>query len=410
MFNAIAGRAGSFRKEGVSLVRLRVIFLFAMLLAVSACSVALEGRDEPADAGSESADDVDAMSDTEAATAQDDAPPSEPPTEPEPEPAAEPDTDVAVEAPPTTVRIAFGGDVHGEAQVGRLLGDGGNPLAALEPILAGADFTVVNLETAVGSSGSPTGKTYVFQASPALTDTLAAAGVDAVTVANNHALDFGTDALAETIALAEQSGLVVVGGGANAAEAYAPRYVDIGGIRVALVGLTRVIPVPDWAATDTRPGLASAYEPGLPQALAAIEEADAVADVVVVAVHWGLEGTACPAQQQTSLARAFVDAGADVVAGHHPHVLQGVQETGGALVAYSLGNFVWYASSEASRTTGVLMVEVGRDGVASWDFIPARIDDTGSPQPLAGEDGATITDLVAARSPDGPICASTDWP
>lgn len=319
----------------------------------------------------------------------------------------------AGDAQPRPLTVAFGGDVHGEPPVAGLLADGGNPLDGVAPTFQSADLTVVNLETAVGDAGAPADKQFTFQASEALVGALRDGGVDVVTVANNHALDYGVAGLEETIALAEGAGLGVVGAGRDATEAYAPHYADIDGRTVAVVGLTRVIPVPEWAATGERPGMASAYEPGLPDALAAIEEASERADWVVVAVHWGQERHPCPNEPQRDLARAFVDAGADVVAGHHPHVLQGVQQLDDAVVAYSLGNFVWYAKSDESGTTGVLTVELGGDEGASWAFEPAMIDDTGSPQPVAEADperAEEISALLADRSPGGDACADTDWP
>jgi poly-gamma-glutamate capsule biosynthesis protein CapA/YwtB (metallophosphatase superfamily) len=310
------------------------------------------------------------------------------------------------------ITIAIGGDVHAENQVAELLESGGNPLDGLGGTLRAADVAIVNLETAVGTSGTPAPKQFAFQAPATLLDALAAAGVDVVTLANNHALDYGVDGLLETIDRAEAAGLEVVGAGRDASEAYAPHYVDVEGRRVGIVGLTRVFPVPEWAASSDRPGMASAYEPGLPLAIAAIEEARRESDWVVVTVHWGQERAPCPDDVQTQLARTFVDAGADVVAGHHPHVLQGVQRVDDAVVAYSLGNFVWYASTEESRTTGVFTVELTEDAEPAWGLVPALIDDTGSPQPTVGDQAQSgrILGLVSDRSPGGAACAGTAWP
>lgn len=333
--------------------------------------------------------------------------PEEPPGDLPPE-ATTPATPAA-----RSLRLVFGGDVHGEPPVADLLAAGGNPLAAFTGVLADSDLAAVNLETAVGATGAPEDKSYVFQAPPALLDALVSAGVSAVSVANNHAGDHGSEGLAATIALARAAGLAVVGGGGDASEAYAPHIAEAGERTVALLGLTRVIPFPYWAATPGRPGVASVYDHALPDAVAAVAAARDQADVVVVSVHWGREGSPCPDETQTLIARALVTAGADVIVGHHPHVLQGVQELDGAIVAYSLGNLVWYAAGEATRATGLLSVEVPPDADPTWELLPALVTATGAPEPATADgtpSAAGIADLVRDRSPGGATCAHVDWP
>lgn len=301
------------------------------------------------------------------------------------------------------VTAAFAGDVHGEGRVASHLAAGGNPLAAVAPLLSGADLSVVNLETAVGHRGrAAPGKTYTFQAPPALVDAMAAAGVDVVNLANNHALDYGVEALLETIDRARAAGLAVVGAGRDGTEAYAPAIVRQGRRAVAVIGLSRVLP-PGWAAGPGRPGIASAYDTGA--AVRAVEAAAARADLVVVAVHWGAEGSFCPVDHQRDLAARLVAAGADVVAGHHPHVLQGIERRGEALVAHSLGNFVWYHSRSPSDRTGVWTVTLDGRGAVGDRFAPAVIGSTGGPVPVDGPLARAIRAQVRQRSPGGGICS-----
>jgi poly-gamma-glutamate synthesis protein (capsule biosynthesis protein) len=321
--------------------------------------------------------------------------------EPGPRPsAAERDLARRRHAPPVT--IAFGGDVHGEGSVRSHLLAGGNPLSEVAPLLRAADLAVVNLETAVGTSGRPEpGKTYTFQAPPVLLDALRAAGVDAVSLANNHALDYGTAALDETLRLSRRAGLAPVGAGGDAAAAYAPARFRANRREVAIVGLSRVLP-PGWAAGPGRAGLASAYD--IAAAEQAVRAAAAEADVVVVMIHWGVELAECPEGHQLDLARRLTAAGADVVAGHHPHVLQGIQRIGSSVVHHSLGNFVWYHNREPSRFTGVWTVEVDGRGAIGDRFAPAAIDAVGRPVPVGGDLAARIRGDVAARSPGGGRC------
>jgi poly-gamma-glutamate capsule biosynthesis protein CapA/YwtB (metallophosphatase superfamily) len=342
--------------------------------------------------------------------------------EPPPEPAAEgaaqtlpeggeretaqADADPAPQAPepPAPVRLAVAGDVHAEPPIEAVLARGDNPLEDVAALLRAADISVVNLETAVGSRGAPAPKQFTFQAPESLWPALVDGGVDVVNLANNHTLDYGTDALLETLDGARAHDLVAVGAGRDAEEAYAPALVEVGSTTVAVVGLSRVLPVVEWAATDRRAGLASAYDEDA--AAAAVRAAAALADHVVVAVHWGRELAECPDEVQRRLADRLVDAGADVVAGHHPHVLQGVEERDGALIAYSLGNFVWYARSEPSRTSGVLTVTLDADG-AQADFHPARIDGEGSPRLLEGAAADAVSEELTRLDPQGPRCAGT---
>lgn len=299
-----------------------------------------------------------------------------------------------------SVALAFGGDVHGEGVIATGLARGRNPLQPIAGLLSGADVAMVNLETPISTRGVPDAKTYTFRAPPALAPALAEAGVDVVSLANNHGLDYGVTAMLDTIAHAEAAGVRVVGAGRDAAEAYAPVVLERGGRRVAFLGLTRVLHTRAWEATATRPGLASAYDEGA--AVAAVREAAAVADDVVVMVHWGQELATCPDGVQRRLADLLVDAGADVVVGAHPHVLQGVDRRPDALVAFSLGNFVWYHDRAPSRFTGVLTAELPLQ--ASYGFEPAEIDGLGRPAPVSGALGGAIRADVAARSPGGGAC------
>lgn len=290
--------------------------------------------------------------------------------------------------PAGPITVALAGDVHAEDPIGEVLAAGANPLDGVTPIFAGADVTIVNLETAVGTGGVPQDKAYTFQAHPALLAALAAAGVDGVNLANNHTLDYGIEGLRQTIALAEDAGLAVVGAGESAAEAYAPHLVEVRGATVAVVGLTHVIPEASWAATHDRPGLASAYDHD--RAARAVAEAAEVADHVVVTVHWGEEGELCPNEDQRELAPALVAAGADVIAGHHPHRLQALTFPGDAAVGWSLGNFLWNPTSVAGRRTGVLLAEVSPDGGVAAEVAPVFIDDQGRPQPAERDHAGKI--------------------
>ena len=306
--------------------------------------------------------------------------------------------------------------MHFEGALESRLDDPATALAPVTGALAAADVAIVNLETSVGRGGQPApGKRYVFQAPPRAFAALASAGIDVATMANNHALDFGRAPLGGTfraIAAAADADppLAVVGLGRNVAEAFRPARIDVDGTTVATLGATvagtdpTADPTGQWAATDDEPGTADAIEPA--RLLRAVAEADRTADVVVVYLHWGVQGERCPSDAQRSLAADVVARGADVVVGSHTHRLQGDGRLGGGYVAYGLGNYAWYTQSAETATTGVLTLTVrpprqptGRARVTEAAWEPARIGADGLPTPVSRAESATFrADLADLRA------------
>lgn len=283
------------------------------------------------------------------------------------------------------VVLAFGGDVHFEGVLAtKLAASPSTVLAPIAPVLGRADLAVVNLETAVTDGGSASAKTFVFRAPPTAFAALRGGGVDVASMANNHGMDFGEAGLRDSLAAARRYRFPVVGIGRDDRQAYAPFRRTVNGQRIAVIGATQVLDdhlISAWTAGPRKPGLASAKE--VPRLLRAVREARRTSDTVVVFLHWGVELMECPTSDQRTLARQLTHAGADVVVGGHAHRLQGAGRMDGALVAYGLGNFVWYGTSELSTRTGVLLVTVTGRRVDRYRWVPARIVD-GVPRPLGG--------------------------
>jgi poly-gamma-glutamate synthesis protein (capsule biosynthesis protein) len=288
------------------------------------------------------------------------------------------------------VTLAFAGDVHFEGELrGKLAADPGSVLGPIAPVLAAADLAVVNLETAITERGEPAPKRYTFRAPASAFTALAAAGVDVASMANNHGLDYGPVGLEDSLTAAALSGFPVIGIGRDAAQAYAPYRTVVDGQRIAVLAATQVLDgnlIEAWTATDTRPGLASAKD--VDRLVAAVAEARATSDTVVAFLHWGIERQECPSAAQQELARRLVSAGADVVVGGHAHRVQGAGRLGGALVAYGLGNFAFYAKPGAAASSGVLLVTVTGREVDAYEWRPAVIRG-GVPYPLEGEEAAS---------------------
>lgn len=302
-----------------------------------------------------------------------------------------------VTMPAGPVTFAFGGDVHFEGVLREALAaDPATVLQDIAPSLSAADLAMVNLETAITEGGTPEAKTYTFRAPATAFDALRAAGVDVVTMANNHGVDYGPDGLADTLAARDASGFPVVGIGRDATEAYSPYETVINGQRIAVLGATDVLDsnlIDRWTATDAQGGVASAKQ--VDRLVAAVAAARADADTVVVFLHWGTEGTTCPNGAQPPLAQRLVDAGADLVVGSHAHRLLGAGRRGDALVAYGLGNFAFYTSGGPGAETGVLHVTVTGRHVDDYAWEPAAISG-GRPRPLTGEAAAAAGAAWAA--------------
>ena len=329
---------------------------------------------------------------TAACTTSSDTPSDESPAaQPADEPSASPTS--AEPAGSGEVTLAFAGDVHFEGQVRRLIRRQGGGLGPIAATLSRADVAMVNLETAATRRRERdpkelehAGDRYWFRAPPQALGVLAEAGVDVVSVANNHAGDYGAAGLADTVAAARRSGLAVVGAGRDVAAAFTPHTVRVGDLDVAFLAADTVQREGSsgvWRAGPDDAGTAAARERRPADLLAAVEAAAGSEDLVVVYLHWGREYQACPTQSQRLLARDLADAGADVVVGSHAHAQGGSGWAGGTYVSYGLGNFVWYHDRQPD--TGVLTLRVDADGVVADDWTPARIDpDDGRPVPVAG--------------------------
>ncbi|WP_187279922.1 CapA family protein [Quadrisphaera setariae] len=320
--------------------------------------------------------------------------------------AATTDADGVVHQPGTAV-LAFAGDVHFEGTSASTA-----DLGSAFDVLADADLAVVNLETAVTAGGRAVDKQFAFRAPLKAMGALEDAGVDAVTLANNHGMDYGASGLDDTLEAGRDAGLPVLGAGDDVDDAFRPLRLEPQGVPVSVIAATDVIDSSvqtAWTATATKPGLASAKDSE--RLLEDVEGEAQAGRVVVVFLHWGTERVQCPTARQRSLAADLAEAGAAVVVGSHAHVLQPTGEVGSTLVAYGLGNFHFYAKpgNTLGTQTGVLTVEVTRDGVQGSRWHPAVIR-SGKPE-LLSEAAQTSADRSPQELADlGSGCASGALP
>jgi len=268
------------------------------------------------------------------------------------------------------VTITFVGDILLASGAGRIAAQQGTEslFAGVGQMLRDDDLTIGNFECSAATCGTRAKKKYTFRAAPALLRGLRAAGIDAVSLANNHSMDYGRAALLETVEHLRSANLPSAGAGADLRQAYEPAILTAGPHEVALLAASRVLPTGDWCAGVRRPGIAAAYDPS--PLLAAIRAARPRAAIVLVYLHWGKERAPRPQQHQRALARRCIEAGADLIVGAHPHVLQGFEYYRGKLIAYSLGNFIF---NNRTKTTAMLQATFKDRALERATIIPCSI-------------------------------------
>ena len=289
---------------------------------------------------------------------------------------------------PDVLTMAFGGDVHFEDYVAPLARDP-HGLDALQTSLGAADLSMVNLETAITGRGTKVPKAFNFRAPASALTTLANAGVDVVTMANNHGADYGLVGLRDTFAAKKTSPIPIVGIGADADEAFAPATLEAKGLRIAVFGGDQVFEqtLAQFSAGAASPGVASTAL--VARMAREVRRAAKTHDLVVVYLHWGMDYQKCPEAAQARTARALEEAGADIIVGGHSHRINAAGWLGRSYVAYGLGNFVWWRSHEPDSQTGILTLSIsvpaakaaatGRSVVRAADWAPMLIGADGIP-------------------------------
>ena len=324
----------------------------------------------------------------------------------------------ADDAQPTTestVRIAVVGQSLIEHDPRRYLDA---PLGTVVPILGAADAVFSNLEVAIAGPGCecrPTRDgTFFHGAGPDVVEYLSEIGVTFLSLANNHAWDYGDEGIVSTVAAAERLGLTYAGTGPSLAEAMAPGYRDVAGLRIGMVATATVNAPPGARASETAAGvnmLAPDDSADWDRNLAAIREAASNADVVIAYQHFQ---TDAPPGWQERWARAAIDAGADLYVSHGKPQLGGVESYGGGLILYGLGNFIFHSRTELGYyppevwQSVVVEISVGADGVRKATFTPIALDEgtegdlffetRGYPEVAPGERGAPILERLVNLS------------
>jgi poly-gamma-glutamate synthesis protein (capsule biosynthesis protein) len=298
-------------------------------------------------------------------------------------------------------------DAVGDLMFGRTVGEqilAQGPeivFAGVQSALDAADVRVGNLECALTDQNISEHKAYILQAPPEAAKALSLGKFDLVSLANNHAMDYGYQGLTDSQNILKKYGIATVGAGANSAAAHTPVILERNGLRLAFLAYVDVLDeldgfdTHDWNATASSPGIAWA-DPD--QIKADVAAAKLQADVVIVMLHSGYENLTSLMTIQQMDAHTAIDAGAALVIGSHPHILQTIESYHGGLIAYSLGNFVFDNYRGISNATVILRVVLTRQGVQSYKYIPVLIEN-GLPVLTSIEKVRGIETLVAPLTP-----------
>lgn len=305
--------------------------------------------------------------------------------------------------PAKSLTMAFGGDVMFEQHLAPLASND-NSLIELKDTLGAADLSVVNLETSLTEGGTAyPGKPFTFRAPATALDALQNAGVDAVSMANNHAFDYGESGAEDTFDAKDDSPIPIIGIGRDAEEAFEPAILEANGAKVAVIAASEVYEetLEYNSAGENKMGIASAAPRD--RLLTAVREADAEYDAVVVMMHWGIEALHCPGEQAIETSEKLEEAGADVIVGGHQHRVNGHGWLDDAYVHYGTGNFIYYLNRDTAGHTGVLTVKLEipasdeeQDGplVTEADWEPMLIGGDGIPRPVDDATAANLTSLA----------------
>lgn len=283
-------------------------------------------------------------------------------------------TQEETESLPQSVTLSFAGDVYFSELVMQNYDRSGIHALVDDQMLdfmQSADLFLLNNEFAFSNRGEAmVDKEYTLRCDPKYVKILQELGTDIVSIANNHVLDFGQTAFLDTLETLENAQITAIGGGHNLAEASAPAVVTIHGQTFAIFAATRVSPSYDWYASKNHAGILQTYDA---EALnCAIAEAESLYDHTIVFVHWGIERNETPEEYQRTLAKGYIDAGADLIIGCHPHVLQGFEYYNGIPIIYSLGNYLF-----GNRTGETLLLNAifDENGSLSIQLIPCQRTD-----------------------------------
>ena len=299
--------------------------------------------------------------------------------------------------PPEVSMIAVGDIMLSRSVAGKIAEHGVDyPFAATSDYLHSADIVFANLENPITPGPVVPPLSFTFHANPGVEVGLKNAGFTILNLANNHTPNYGAAGIADTIKYLDNAGIAHIGAGKNLAEAEQPFYLEKNGIKFALIGYndSDVVPASYGAAVNH----AGTNIMSIDKVTRDVALAKQNADIVIVSMHSGIEYQPNPDDSQISFARAAIDAGADLVLGHHPHVIETAEKYKGKYIFYSLGNFVFdQAFSKDVREGMTLKLNFDKTGLQNVEYHPVWIKDLSQPQLIT--DPALLAEALARLGP-----------
>lgn len=278
----------------------------------------------------------------------------------------EPATEAGSRNSNSEIIINVVGDVHGESAIKR------DAIPALKKHFADGDLNIFNLETAITGETEKQVKAYNFKTNLAFLKLLKSVGFNVASIANNHSYDYGKQGFLDTLQNLDKAGISYVGGGVNSGIAYQGQIYQVKGLKIGVLGFAKVNGGPDSIATKDRPGTTNGYDTASSEA--AITRMKTVSDLLIVLTHWGEEGTFTPRTHELATAKKWKELGADIIVGSHTHTLQPVTLSENKLVAYSMGNFIFYSSQLENRRTAILKIRISPKRQISYSVEPFVIN------------------------------------
>lgn len=296
------------------------------------------------------------------------------------------------------VMLSFTGDILLDRDVGRKILQNGNkyPYEYVKEILNKSDIVYGNLECPLLNKGTPTIKRreLIFKGEVSNSTALKEAGYSILNLANNHAMDYGSGGLLSVINALKDSSIMPLGGGTDNKSSHTPVFIIKKGIKVGFLGYS-IFPPEGYVFLENKPDIAR-----FSNSITAedIKQAKAQCDFLVVTFHWGKEFSHFPSDLQKEMAHLAIDSGCDMVVGHHPHVLQGIERYKGKPIFYSLGNFVFDKQIPPGTDESIILnIRINRNGIVDSEIIPVKIKNC-QPMPVHGKDSEYILNRIKLYS------------
>ena len=290
------------------------------------------------------------------------------------------------------------GDIMLSRYVAQMINEYGDPGYAFRGVkwfLESGDIVFGNLENPITSGREIKVPEMVLRADPWVVSALYESGFNILSLANNHIYDFGAQGLLDTLDYLEKEAISYVGAGKNAAEAYAPRFIEVNGVKLAFLAFTDPALITHINFSQEGPSIGF-LDSG--KVVSSVSKAAENADFTVVYFHGGKEYASEPEETIINLAHLAIDSGADLVLGSHPHVVQKVEQYQGKFIFYSLGNFIFdQLWSQETRESIIAKISISENRVEKIEFLPVFINDECFPVPLSGEKGQELTEKLRLK-------------